>query len=92
MKRQGGAVRIVAIILVALMVLSAAAVALTVFSGGASAAQVSVSTTPIPNTGFADDWMLYLLGGAVLLAIGCVVLPRVLKKKLPQELDDDDDF
>ncbi|MDR3344510.1 MAG: LPXTG cell wall anchor domain-containing protein [Oscillospiraceae bacterium] len=89
MKKHTTPARIVAIILALLMVLSAAAVVFGVLAGNAGAAELSAA--PIPNTGIAEDWIFYVLGGAVLLATACIFLPRVIKKKPPKD-DDDDEF
>ena len=44
----------------------------------------------LPATGFSDDWVFYVAGGAVLLLLVCILVPRLLPTKLPK--DEDNEF
>jgi len=88
MKRKA-TTRIIAIILAALMVLGGVTILVAVFSGDAGAAEPGGMA--IPRTGLKEDWVFYVIGGAVLVAAACMILPRVIKPKPPKN-DDDDEF
>ena len=87
--KRNASVRIIAIVLVLLMVLGVVTILFSVFGGSASAAELTGA--PIPRTGIKEDWIFYVIGGASLAALACVILPRVIKPK-PSKDDDDDEF
>jgi len=87
MNRRKTIIRIIAIILTGVMLLSVVTILFSVFSGSAWATQLDSAP---PNTGIAEDWIFYVIGVAVLVAVACMILPRVIKKKPVQ--DDDDEF
>ena len=76
MKKRSMAVRIVAIILAALMIVSVAAVAFTAFAAGPDI-EVPVTGQRESNT----KWLILLIVLAVVAIVACVVLPMAKKKK-----------
>ncbi len=74
MKKRNLFVRITAIVLCALMVIS-------VFSAAIYAFAADVSVAPSPETGSPDNTWLILIAVVAILAIAtCVILPRMKKK------------
>lgn len=72
MKRHNLFVRIVAIILCAIMVLGVATAAISAFAADGT----------VPDTGSSDMTMVIVVAAlAVAVIVGCLVLPKFLKKK-----------
>ncbi len=74
MRKRSMIVRIVAIVLAAIMIISVAAAAFTVFAAGQ---EVPVTGQQESNT----KWLVILIVLAVLAIVACVVLPMAKKKK-----------
>lgn len=72
MKRHNLFVRIVAILLCAIMLLGVVTAAISAFAADAS----------VPETGSSDmTWFIVAAAVAVAVIVGCIVLPKFLKKK-----------
>ena len=76
MKKRSIMVRIVAIILAALMIISVAAVAFTAFAAD-SEIEVPVTGQQTANT----KWLVLVIVVAVIAIAACVILPMAKKKK-----------
>ena len=72
MKRHNLFVRIVAILLCAIMVLGVVTAAISAFAADGT----------VPDTGSNDmTWVIIAAALAVVVIVGCIVLPKFLKKK-----------
>ncbi len=72
MKRHNLFVRIVAILLCAIMVLGVVTAAISAFAADGT----------VPDTGSSDmTWVIIAAVLAVVVIVGCIVLPKFLKKK-----------
>lgn len=72
MKRHNLFVRIVAILLCAIMVLGVVTAAISAFAADGT----------VPDTGSGDmTWVIIAAVLAVVVIVGCIVLPKFLKKK-----------
>ncbi len=76
MNKRNLFVRITAIVLCAIMVLSVVTVALYAFAAEPSVAAAAVETGSANNT-----WIIVAAVVAVLVVIACVVVPKIAKKK-----------
>lgn len=74
MKNKSIVVRIVAVFLCALMVLSAVTVAITAFAA-------SPDSAAAPDTGSESMvWVIVSVVAAVLVIVGCLIIPKIKKK------------
>lgn len=76
MNKRNLFVRITAIVLCAIMVLSVFAVALNAFAAKPTATAVAAETGSPDNT-----WIIVAVVAAILVVATCIVVPRVGKKK-----------
>lgn len=76
MKKRNLFVRITAIVLCAIMVLSVFAVALNAFAAEATVTAVAADTGSPDNT-----WIIVAVVAAVLVVAACIVVPKVSNKK-----------
>lgn len=78
MKGRNIFVRVVAIVLCVIMVLGVATAALYAFA----AEEQAVLIAPSPDTGSRPMiWVTIAVIVAIVVIVGCIVLPRVIKKK-----------
>lgn len=76
MNKRNLFVRITAIVLCALMVLSVFGAAIYAFADDATAQAASVNTGSPDNT-----WVIVAIVAAILVVVACIVIPRINKKK-----------